>query len=197
LPPEAIWIRYDVLWSQGFNSDYCSANIRTAFIESGGTAKIVDLFQASDVGTRICALDCLEKLCVEGGTFSNLRIYYLYFLLLSDEIRINFIQIHAIEEVVEALQDLDSGVQISALECLQVLCVHGITPCDLMALLSHYSPDDIRAKFVMSDGIEKVVKRLRNSDSDEQTHPLDFLMTHCVQSTIFGNVSVLISLFFR
>jgi len=94
--------------------------------------------------------------------------------------------------VIEALQDLDSDVKISALDCLKVVCDQGIVLHILKASFSQNFQDDVRTRFISLSGIEQLFEKIQDSDSDVQMSALDCLQVLCAEGIIFDNLSVII-----
>jgi len=106
-----------------------------------------------------------------------------------------FIASDGIGKVIEALRDSESDVTVrkSALDCLKMLCVYGITSFIFRTSISHYLLDDFRTEFISVNGIEKLITTLQDSDWKVRTSALDFFKTACHQGTTCYNPEVSIS----
>jgi hypothetical protein len=110
---------------------YFSDDFWATFISTHGIHKILENLEDLDQKVQNIASDCIKTLCIQGIIFCNLIVLCIY--QISDDMRTAFISINGIQKIIEKLNDPNWNVQMTALDCIQSLCVQGIVD-----LFSHY-----------------------------------------------------------
>jgi HEAT repeat protein len=168
------------------DSHHCPGEIRTKFILTNGVEKIIERFDDLDKDVRKTALDSVKALCVHGSTFSDLLSLHSYHF--PDDIRIMFISINGVDKLVENLDNLDWEVQKATLDCVKALYVYGTTVCDLAPTESHHFLDNIRTKFILTDGVKKIIESLDDLNVDVRKTAVGCVKALCIHSIIFSNL---------
>jgi len=133
----------------------------------------------------VTALNFMKALCDDGMTFCRLTTNSHYF---TGNIRIKFTFMNGVEKLFERFGDPDSDVRKTALICVTALCVHGIVFTKLPSSDSHNFPDDIRSRFISSNGLGILIEKVEDLDGKVRETALDCVKTLCVQGITFHNV---------
>jgi len=97
----------------------------------------------------------------------------------------NLFSVEFLKKVIQKLEDVDQNIRIAALNCLNMLCVHGMVHCYFLDPDTNNHSDDIWTKFISINGVQKIIEKTQDSDSDVRRTTLDCIKMLCVQSIIF------------
>ena len=132
------------------------------------------------------ALDFVKALCVHGITFYNVASSDSHHF--PDEIRSSFILSNSVEKILEKTYNSHLGMRKIADDCVKALCVHGTMFKKLPSSDSHHFQDDIRTKFILASGVEKLVEKLDVSEERVWNAALDHVEALCVHGIIFSKI---------
>jgi len=138
------------------------------------------------MNTRKTALDFIKALCVHGITFHNVASSYAHHF--SDEVRSRFILSNSVEKILEKTYNSHLDVRKIADDCVKALCVHGTMFKKLSSSDSHHLQDDIRNKFILASGVEKLVEKLDVSEERVWNAALDHVKALCVHGITFAKI---------
>ena len=91
---------------------------------------------------------------------------------------------NGLEKLIERLGDSDGAVRETALICVQALCDYGTTFSNLPSSDSQHLPDDIQINFISTNGVQKLIERLHNSNRDIQATALHFVKALCIHGIV-------------
>jgi len=146
------------------------------FILTNGLEKLIDRLGDSDGAVRKTALICVQALCDYGTTFSNLPSSDSQHF--SDDIQTNFFPTNGVQKLIERLHNSDRNMQATALHFVQALCIHGIASCVIASLDSHHFPEEVRATFIRTNCVEKLIEKTYNSHLDVTDDCVKALCAH-------------------
>ena len=150
------------------------------------TNEIEKLLDNSDMNIQKMALDFVKALCVHGITFYNIASSDSHHF--PDEIRSSFILSNIVEKIIEKTYNSHLDVRKIADDCVEALCDHGTTFTKLPSSDSHHFQDDIRTKFILTSGIEKLVEKIDASEEQVWNAALDYVKALCVHGITFSNI---------
>ena len=91
---------------------------------------------------------------------------------------------NGLEKLIERLGDPDRAVRETALICVQALCDYGTRFSNPPSPDSQNFPDDIQINFISTNGVQKLIERLHNSNRDMQATTLHFVRALCIHGIV-------------
>ena len=98
----------------------------------------------------------------------------------------DLISIEFLKKVIQKLEDVDQNVRMAALNCLNMLCVHCMAHNNFMGPDTDKHSDDIWTKLISINGVQKIIGKIQDPDSDVRQTTLNYIKMLCVQSIIFS-----------